>query len=165
MAEKWLAGERLFNATPGKALAVGMLAVALTWNKITVVFCGFTAFSLWYAMVMELCLFSKKSVSRWEKALMPVGVLSYSIYLWHQPLLAQMLHGMRQLGLPQTPGASLAVLPVVLVLVVALGFISYRLLELPSIALGKHIKLPRLSGIPATGGKPLNLPAAAPINP
>jgi peptidoglycan/LPS O-acetylase OafA/YrhL len=139
LAEKWLAGQRLLGASPGKVLVLGILAVALTWNKITAAFLGFTAFSLWYAMLMELYLFSKKPFSRWERMLVPVGLCSYSIYLWHQPLLGRVLYWLHKLGLPQTPIASLAVLPVVVLVMITLGFISYKLVELPGINLGKRL--------------------------
>lgn len=139
LAEKWLAGQRLLGASPGKALALGILAVALTWNKITAVFLGFTAFSLWYATLMELYLFSTKPFGRWEKTIVPVGLCSYSIYLWHQPLLGRVLHWLHNFGLPQTPIANLAVLPVDVLVMIILGFVSYKLVELPSINLGKRL--------------------------
>jgi peptidoglycan/LPS O-acetylase OafA/YrhL len=139
LAEKWLAGQRLLGASPGKTLALGILAVALTWNKITAAFLGFTVFSIWYAMLMELYLFSKKPLNRFEKIIVPVGLCSYSIYLWHQPLLGRVLYWLHKIGLPQTPIANLAVLPVVVLVMIILGFISYKLIELPSIGLGKKL--------------------------
>ena len=139
LAERWLAGHRLFGATRSKVLLLGMLAVALTWNKLTAAFLGFTAFSLWYAALMEWYLFSKRSFGRWERMLVPVGLCSYSIYLWHQPLLGRALHWLDKLGLPPTPVATLALLPVVVLLMILLGFASYKFLELPGIALGKKL--------------------------
>jgi peptidoglycan/LPS O-acetylase OafA/YrhL len=138
-AEKWLAGQRLLGASPNKVLALGILAVALTWNKITVAFLGFTAFSLWYATLMELYLFSKKPFGRWEKMIVPVGLCSYSIYLWHQPLLGRVLHWLHKFGLPLTPTATLIALPVVALTMILLGFLSYKLVELPGINLGKRL--------------------------
>ena len=139
LAESWLAGHRLFGASFGKVLVLGILAVALTWNKITAAFLGFTAFSLWYAVLMEWYLFSKLSFSRWERILVPVGLCSYSIYLWHQPLLGRALYWLHKLGLPQTLVATLAVLPVVVLVMCLFGFASYKFLELPGINLGKRL--------------------------
>jgi peptidoglycan/LPS O-acetylase OafA/YrhL len=140
LAERWLTGQRLFGASAGKVLVLGILAVALTWNKITATFMGYTAFSLWYAMLMEWYLFSAKPFSRWEKMMVPVGLCSYSIYLFHQPLLGRVLHWLHQLvGLPETRIATLAVLPVVVLAMVFVGFIFYKLVELPGEALGKRL--------------------------
>ena len=139
LAESWLAGHRLFGASFGKVLVLGILAVALTWNKITAAFLGFTAFSLWYAVLMDWYLFSKLSFSRWERILVPVGLCSYSIYLWHQPLLGRALYWLHKLGLPQTLVATLAVLPVVVLVMCLFGFASYKFLELPGINLGKRL--------------------------
>jgi len=139
LAENWLAGERLLGASPSKVLVFGILAVALSWNKITAALFGFTAFSLWYAMLMELYLFSKKPFGRWEKTLIPIGLCSYSIYLWHQPLLGRVLNWLHKFGLPQTPIASLAVLPVMVLLMIILGFAFYKIVELPGMALGKKL--------------------------
>jgi len=139
LAEKWLAGQRLLGASSGKVLLLGILAVALTWNKITAAFLGFTAFSLWYAALMEWYLFSRNSFGRWEKMLVPVGLCSYSIYLWHQPLLGRALYWLHKFGLPQTPTASLAVLPVVMLAMIIVGFVSYKLVELPGINFGRRL--------------------------
>jgi peptidoglycan/LPS O-acetylase OafA/YrhL len=139
LAEKWLASERLFGASSGTVLLLGILAVALTWNKITAAFLGFTAFSLWYAALMELYLFSRKSFGRWERMLVPVGLCSYSIYLWHQPWLGRVLYWLHKFGLPQTPIASLVMLPVVVLVMILLGFVSCKLIELPGMALGKRL--------------------------
>jgi peptidoglycan/LPS O-acetylase OafA/YrhL len=139
LAEKWLSGERLFNASSGMVLLLGILAVALTWNKITAAFLGFTAFSLWYAALMEWYLFSGKSLGGLEKMLVPVGLCSYSIYLWHQPLLGRVLYWLHRVGLPQTHAYTLAALPLVILAMVALGLISYKLIELTGISLGRRL--------------------------
>jgi peptidoglycan/LPS O-acetylase OafA/YrhL len=139
LAEKWLASERLFGASSGTVLLLGILAVALTWNKITAAFLGFTAFSLWYAALMELYLFSRKSFGRWERMLVLVGLCSYSIYLWHQPWLGRVLYWLHKFGVPQTPIASLVMLPVMVLVMILLGFASCKLIELSGMALGKRL--------------------------
>jgi peptidoglycan/LPS O-acetylase OafA/YrhL len=137
LAEKWQAKERLVGASPGKILLLGFLAVVITWNKITMAFMGFTAFSLLYVAILEYYLYSPLPFSWLEKRMVPIGVCSYSIYLWHQPLLDFTLHELQKFGLPQTPMASLAALPVILLAMILLGFVSYKLIELPSITIGK----------------------------
>ena len=150
LAERWLAGKRLFNANPAKVLVVGLLAVACSWNKVTMVLGGFTIFSLGFAMVMEMYLFSNRPVGSWAKLTMPVGMYSYSIYLWHQPLLGLVMRGLQHFGLPATPSASLIVMPVVVLLMIGLGWVSYHLLELPSIWLGKYLQLKPLPAVRET---------------
>jgi peptidoglycan/LPS O-acetylase OafA/YrhL len=137
LVEKWLAGQRLMHATPPMAVALGILAVAATSNKITVTAFGFTACSVFFAAVTELYLFSAKPFGRLEKLLVPVGLCSYSIYLWHQPLIGRLMHLLHKLGLSSSPSANLAALPVVVAALIAIGFMSYKVIELPGISLGK----------------------------
>jgi peptidoglycan/LPS O-acetylase OafA/YrhL len=141
LAEKWLTGQRMLGATPGMVLLLGIMAVTFTWNKITAVFLGFTAFSVFYAALMELYLFSKKPFGLWEKCLVPVGLCSYSIYLWHQPLIGRVMYWLHKFGLPQTPTTNLAALPAVVLALIMVGFISYKIIELRSIKLGKMLKI------------------------
>jgi peptidoglycan/LPS O-acetylase OafA/YrhL len=121
------------------------VAVMLTWNKISAALLGFTAFSIWYAMLMELYLFSKRPFNLLEKMLVPIGLCSYSIYLWHQPLLGRVLYWLHKCGLPESAVADFAMLPLVVAVIITLGFLSYKLIELPGINFGRRNKgaLPR----------------------
>lgn len=141
LAERWLAGKRLVGVSKGQALAFGILMVASTLNKFSMAMIGFTGFSLWYVMLMELYIFSHRPFSWLEKMLIPIGLCSYSIYLWHQPLLGRALHWLHQLcGLSQTPAPSLGAMPLVVVAMIIIGWVSYKLIELPGIELGKRLQ-------------------------
>jgi peptidoglycan/LPS O-acetylase OafA/YrhL len=139
LAEKWLSGQHLFGASPGKIVALGILAVALTWNKFTMGFFAFTACSVFYAMLMEWYLFSAIPIGRLGKILVPVGLCSYSIYLWHQPLVGRFQHWFHKFGIPVSSGSTVAVLPLVVLVMIILGFASYKLIEQPGISLGKRL--------------------------
>ena len=148
LAERWFAGERLFGVSKRQAVAAGFLALALSWNKVTSAALGYTAFSLWYAMLTELYLLRRARLSTLEKWAIPIGLCSYSIYLWHQPLIGRVYFRLNHAGLPQTRAAAMCVLPVVLGLMVLLGYTAYRAIELPSIGIGKRLLKAR-KNIPA----------------
>jgi peptidoglycan/LPS O-acetylase OafA/YrhL len=139
LAESWFSGRPLFGASTRMAAVLGLAAVVLSWNKITSAMFGFTAFSVWYAVLMELYLFRRSPMSTLEKLFIPVGLCSYSFYLWHQPLIERGLYWFRVLGVPDSQVATWCLLPIVLGIICLWAYISYRVLELPRIALGAHL--------------------------
>ncbi|GAB3047047.1 acyltransferase family protein [Spirosoma pulveris] len=67
-----------------------------------------------------------------------IGLISYSLYLIHQPFLNKLLRFFK--GLPVS-GFSLVSVSVVLLVLVLLSFVLYRLVELPAIQVGKRLRL------------------------
>jgi peptidoglycan/LPS O-acetylase OafA/YrhL len=85
----------------------------------------------------------------WSRAVAAVGLVSYSLYLWHQPLIPP-LSGLvlRTLHAPTNPLTLFTLaLPVCLAALVALAWGSYRGLELTSVALGRRLLRPKPEGV------------------
>ena len=80
------------------------------------------------------------------RPLLWLGSISYSVYLWHEPVLLA-LAGWRGL-VPQTPGAFLPDVLVVLSVSVLAGWLSFQIIERPTSRLGRvfgpdgHLILP-----------------------
>jgi peptidoglycan/LPS O-acetylase OafA/YrhL len=141
LAEAYFSGKRLLNVTKNQMLAFGLLTFVLTLNKVTSSALAYTMTSIWFAMLMELYLHSGKACNQLEKILIPVGACSYSIYLWHQPLIDRCLHWIYLLGFFQeSPVLNLVLMPIVFLGIFIIGYISYRLVELPSIKLGEKFR-------------------------
>ena len=140
LAEAYFSGKRLLNVTKNQMLAFGLLTFVMTLNKVTSSALAYTMTSIWFAMVMELYLHSERVCNKLEKALIPIGVCSYSIYLWHQQLIDRCLHWIYLLGFHKSPVLNLVLMPVVFLGIFIIGYISHRLVELPSIELGKKIQ-------------------------
>ena len=140
LAEAYFSGKRLLNVTKNQMLAFGLLTFVMTLNKVTSSALAYTMTSIWFAMVMELYLHSERVCNKLEKALIPIGVCSYSIYLWHQQLIDRCLRWIYLLGFRESPVLNLVLMPVVFLGIFIIGYISYRLVELPSIEIGKKIQ-------------------------
>lgn len=138
LAEAYFSGRRLFRLSAVQIAAFGLLASAVNLNKITAACLGFTAFSVWWAMVMD-CYLANSNTCNWlERLLVPIGLCSYSIYLWHEPLLGRLLY--RMAGTIHSPVKAVLLFPPVLATVLAVGYASYRLIELPGIEAGKWLQ-------------------------
>jgi peptidoglycan/LPS O-acetylase OafA/YrhL len=97
------------------------------------------AFSLATAVWIDRIVHFERDANRLERSLAPLGVVSYSLYLWHQPIVnelcTRMMHsapGAEFIGLTGLLGVSMAASGIVSLLV-AVG--AYHLIELPSIEL------------------------------
>jgi peptidoglycan/LPS O-acetylase OafA/YrhL len=68
-----------------------------------------------------------------------IGLVSYSMYLWHQPMLDYISRSFLSIaGLDATPAVMFGVcLPVCFLVIVVLSALSYRFLELPSVRAGR----------------------------
>jgi len=69
------------------------------------------------------------------------GEISYSVYLWHLPVMSAMVPAYRELLALLGPGVPLfcAALALVLVVLTGVSWLSFRFIESPGIALGKHL--------------------------
>lgn len=66
-----------------------------------------------------------------------IGLISYSIYLIHQPFLYKLLRFFK--GIPVSPFSFISVIIVLLVIVI-LSFVQYKFVELPAIKIGKRLR-------------------------
>jgi peptidoglycan/LPS O-acetylase OafA/YrhL len=157
--EQFFYRRRIFTASP-YYLAAGYLL--LTLSEVTVLYAvaGRILFSLFFICVLDWYLHRPEAEASWAtnalvKFMALVGTYSYSIYLFHQPLLRPLIsffsggHTSKPvLGL--AVGASFAV-------VFAWSYLTYRLVERPAIRWGQRF-FQRYAG-PVAAARSISLPA------
>lgn len=82
-----------------------------------------------------------------NRRLASLGLISYSFYLWHQPQIFKAISYLHVLGMPQNGVVDMLVGGLVtLIMIYALSWVLYKLVELPSVRLGEQLwrKLPSL---------------------
>jgi peptidoglycan/LPS O-acetylase OafA/YrhL len=141
VAERYIRGA--IRAIPNYSLyAIGVAALACSFFK-PLYFMSFLLFALLTAGVMTTCLHTGKLQFPLPAALRThlqnVGIWSYSLYLWHQPIVAAVPRLVSKIA----PGVHIHPLLMFVfcislwILVVPMAWLSYKFCELPSIALGK----------------------------
>lgn len=143
LAEAWVKGERV-KALEWLALPAATLFPFVWRSPFGHVF-AFTIFALISAGAMSLWLASNQPQRRWSMGVAWVGLISYSLYLWHMPLLGRMLFYLGAYGSPSIEllGFLFGVVPLLL-----LGsWLSRRWIEKPGEALGRWLKFPSGSKI------------------
>jgi len=110
-------------------LSLFLLLMALNYKPIWVQ--SFLFASVFCTVVMEHYLSWKTPVSFLERLLIPIGLVSYSLYLWHIPVIELLRDFGDWLGLPSTPLAmSLIYLPATILCLTPLVIASYYWVEL-----------------------------------
>ena len=132
-----LAGRRIRGLETAAIVAVLLVAPAAMW-KVTFTLCS-TLLAIGAAGATSWCLRSRREFSGVEKLLVPVGLCSYSFYLWHQPLIGRVLSLCGKLGMPKTLSWRIgAVCLIALPVLVGLSWISYYVIERPAAAMGRR---------------------------
>jgi peptidoglycan/LPS O-acetylase OafA/YrhL len=86
--------------------------------------------SVFFCAVMDRYLVSQAAPSLIERALIPVGIISYSLYLWHLPILYFVHDLIPKLGVPFSPWRfALIDVPVTFVILGAIGAASWHYVE------------------------------------
>ncbi|HEY2415523.1 MAG TPA: acyltransferase [Pirellulaceae bacterium] len=115
------------------ALGVAYLTSGRGWLDLATVPAIALATAVWIVRAVEC-----PQESRIDKLLAPLGVISYSLYLWHQPIVNELCK--RIMHQPANPVVLLSLAMVVCWLasvLVAIG--AYRAIEVPSIELTKQL--------------------------
>jgi peptidoglycan/LPS O-acetylase OafA/YrhL len=94
------------------------------------------------ALLLEHYLRREGQLSRFEKLLVPLGVISYSFYLWHETMIVIVFHFLKTLPIPIIRGqlwnASFSAI-LIFGIVFVFAQLLYRFVELPSVAWGKAL--------------------------
>jgi peptidoglycan/LPS O-acetylase OafA/YrhL len=129
LAEAYVEQRRLFGRSGAWLVASGVLtlvSVALRPMEVQ----SYLFSSVFFAVLMQHYLEVRRPLLAVERALVPVGVISYSLYLWHSPILAltQRLAWTKlaHLGVWAQLAFAAAAVPLALLVV---GWLSYRVLE------------------------------------
>ncbi len=129
LAESYVEGRRLFTR-PALWLIGSALMVVLALNFRLLFVQGYLFGSVFFAVMMQQYLAWRTPLAWVERALAPIGLISYSLYLWHVPVLSLVEMWGHSLGLDATPllfaawNAALAS-----AVVFPLAWLSYRTLE------------------------------------
>ncbi len=142
LAENHLNNTPVFNKIGwGWLSLLGLLFLLLLWSSFYQYFFHF-AFAVLGAILLEKYLYApRNNFNILEKILAPIGLCSYSMYLFHQPLLDFFYKMISFLGLSNRYGI-FAVLDLIIVfcIIFCLSYTLYLFVELPSIELGKRLK-------------------------
>ena len=130
LAEAYLKEKRFF--THGRTvmlLSLGLFVAAQNDKALNVQ--SFLFASVFFAAFMDGYLAGKRPLSRLERGLVPIGLISYSLYLWHPPLITLTFALASFLGLPAHNLAwNLIYLPMVVVFLGVTATLSYRWIEI-----------------------------------
>jgi peptidoglycan/LPS O-acetylase OafA/YrhL len=129
LAEAYVEGKPLFTRPNAWLVGSGaLLLLAMNFRPLYVQ--GFLFGSVFFAVMMQRYLSWRAPLGGLERALAPIGLISYSLYLWHQPVQLLVVRWGYEHRLDQTP-----VLFAVFNAVVAslflfpLAWLSYRVFE------------------------------------
>jgi peptidoglycan/LPS O-acetylase OafA/YrhL len=136
VAERFFQAKRWIPNPKPVLLGLTVLFIASTLCRETSVL-SFTFASILCAVALERWVWCSKPLSAVEEILVPLGLCSYSFYLWHQPLLKSAIFHARALRFHSTPLLLLAGLAAFLP-IYALSWILYQTVEKRSNAIGKR---------------------------
>ena len=146
-AKSFLDGRRVFPRPLPVIILSGVLFLASTLYRPTAGW-WFSLASLFAATVLDARLHATPpAIWLWvERRLAFVGLVSYSLYLYHLPLIDYLFRWWQMFAPPsaQPRGAlELVALPVVFVLLLLVSWLLYRGVEVPCIRIGRGIRAPK----------------------
>jgi peptidoglycan/LPS O-acetylase OafA/YrhL len=129
LAEAYVEGKPLFSRPNAWLVGSGaMLLLAMNFRPLYVQ--SFLFSSVFFAVVMQRYLARRTPLAWVERALVPIGLISYSLYLWHQPVQLLVMRWGQVHGLDQTPVLfALFNAVVASAILFPLAWLSYRAFE------------------------------------
>jgi peptidoglycan/LPS O-acetylase OafA/YrhL len=129
LAEAYVEGRPLFRRPNAWLVGSGaLLLLAMNFRPLYVQ--AFLFSSVFFAVVMQRYLARRTPLAWVERALVPVGLISYSLYLWHQPVQLLVMRWGQVHGLDQTPVLfALFNALVASAILFPLAWLSYRVFE------------------------------------
>jgi peptidoglycan/LPS O-acetylase OafA/YrhL len=101
---------------------------------------AFTFAALASAGFMSAYLRRERALGFIERLMIPLGVCSYSFYLWHHPLIGRLMYWFHRVGVPDSVFTNtLLVLVIIPLCFIAWSYAAYVCLEKPAIACGQWL--------------------------
>ncbi len=152
LAEAYVQRRRLFHWEGAwLVFSAALLVLAFTFKILDAQ--AYLFGSVFFAVLMQRYLREQGPLRLVERALVPIGIISYSLYLWHQPLLHLVNVWGKRYAFTHEPYGHLAwTLGISTVLTALIGLVSYRVLEVGAPRLirrflqRKHLQAPSLPG-------------------
>ncbi|MDY3561938.1 acyltransferase [Gemmata sp. JC673] len=136
VAERSFQGRRAFK-NPGLWLPASLLLFVLsTFYKPLTVF-SFTLAALASAVALDASLYVRWK-SWWAWGLVFIGTISYSLYLWHQPLIPYLINRLKTIS-----GSSFVAWIGLVPLLLVGGWVSFQIFEKPAVAIGHRLRRSR----------------------
>jgi peptidoglycan/LPS O-acetylase OafA/YrhL len=133
VAERFVIGQRSFRWPAAWLMGLSALFVASTLYKPLTAF-GFMLAAAIAAVALDVALHVSWRRSGLVRFLSFVGVISYSIYLFHQPLITPLLSGVTELT-----GSSVVAWVTLLPELLLVSWLSFLLFERPGISIGRWL--------------------------
>ena len=139
LAEAYSQGKKVFNLSN---LSVSLFTLGFflfsTFKPASTLL--FTYSSAIVAISLEKYIWSSRKISLFEKMLIPLGLCSYSFYLWHFPLIYPMSRVLIRIGVSENPFIQmLFVMPIIFGFIFGLSWILYITIEKRSQSYGRDL--------------------------
>ena len=148
LAERLHSGESkpLPAALPATVGLSALFVLASCFRPLS--FLSFTIASLLSVFLVDRCLRSRRLLGRMDRLWIPLGLISYSFYLWHQPLIGRLMKVLHLVGLPHTQLWIFAVgFPAVFLAIFAFSSVLYLTVERGAILIKKWRAAAQPTGI------------------
>lgn len=134
LAEQYINDQRLFGKSSLIIALLGFITIILAGFFISFELSGLISVFAWIAFFEWLLHKEINTKTRINKYIAIIGIVSYSIYLIHQPLLNLAIPWFNFLG-PKAYWAFIKPIPIFISIFI-ISYFSYRFIELPSIQFG-----------------------------